>query len=542
MDKKEKVSRRVLTSGEFEGEKPPKKTEWIYSMSGIFRDACYALVSYNFLNYAKTAGLLDQENYTAQFSVLIGLFIACLIWDGLNDPLMGIIIEKFHFKTGKFRPWILIGAIGTCIMVLLMYLAKPTGWWFVACFGLFYFTWDFVFTMNDIAYWAMLPSLSGDTKERNKLTTLVNVAAGIGQAAMAGLTGLLVNAGNINTIYGYLAIPVGILFLLSQAAIFFLCKEHARNKKQDEISKNAKLTDLFQMVKRNIPLRVVVIAIFFEYLMGALTGTLGYDYFIFTYGYGGSLGGSVYFISGIFSTVFALIAQGLYGKISQKIKLMRILDISFIATLVLYAFFFIISVPLFGENPLAYSPRTGTGMEASVNLFSGTGWLIIIPLTLISMTTSVFLLVLLVMMQNSIEYNEWKFGEKKEAIAFAWRPLDAKLSSAVKQGLYMLILIATGTIGVYKVIDEGTKNINAGLIDANTANENALNAVDQLTREQIIGFDCAYIGLAVVCLTVSYLFIKFGYHLTEEQHNDIMAELAIRHQQEKESQIEKPLN
>ena len=532
MEKTKKVPKN-LTSGTFTGSKPPKKIEWIYSMSGIFRDACYALVSYNFLNYAKTAGLLDKANYTAQFGVLIGLFIACLVWDGLNDPLMGIIIEKCHFKTGKYRPWILIGAIGTCIMVLLMYLLKPHGWWFVACFGIFYFLWDFVFTMNDIAYWSMLPSLSGDTKERNKLTTLVSVAAGIGQAAMGGLTGLLVNAGNINTIYGWLAIPTALLFLASQAAVFFLCKEHARDPKQDEVSSKTKLKDLFVMVKNNAPLRVVVIAIFFDYLMGSITGTLGYDYFIFTYGYGGSLGGSIYFISGVFNTIFAIVAQALYGKVSRKLKLMQILDITFYITIGLYVIFYIIGVPLFGEHPLAYSPRNGEGITASVNIWSGTGWLVIIPLTLISMSTSMFLLVLLVMMQNSIEYNEYKFGEKKEAVAFAWRPLDAKVSSAVKQGLYMLVLVVTGTIGVYQTIDEGTKKINAGLADADTVNNEALSAVDNLSRSQIIGFDTAYIGLAVLSLIASYLFIKLGYHLTEEQHQQIMIELDKRHELEK---------
>src|SRR5574344_32364 len=531
MDKTKKAKHN-FGAGEFKGEKPPRRTEWIYSMSGIFRDACFALVSYNFLNYAKTAGLLDKANYTAQFGVMIGLFIACLIWDGLNDPLMGIIIEKTHFKTGKYRPWILIGAVGTCVMVLLMYLLKPHGWWFVACFGIFYFLWDFVFTMNDIAYWSMLPSLTGDTKERNKLTTMVTVAAGLGQAAMGGLPGLLVNAGNINTIYGWLAIPTALLFLLSQAGVFFLCKEHTRNAKQDEISQKTKLKDLFIMIKRNIPLRVVVIAIFFDYLMVALTNSLGYDYFIFTYGYGGSLGGSIYFISGVFNTIFSIIAQALYGKISQKVKLMKILDITFYSTIALYAIFYILAVPIFGDHPLAYSPRVGEGISASVNIFSGTGWLVIIPLTLISMSTAIFLLVLIVMMQNSIEYNEWKFGEKKEAVAFAWRPLDAKVSSAVKQGLYMLILVLTGTIGVYNTINEGTKNINAGLINEDEANTNALNAVDNLSKAKIIGFDSAYIGSAVLCLTASYLFIKLGYHLTEEQHEQIMKDLDERHKKE----------
>jgi melibiose permease/lactose/raffinose/galactose permease len=531
----EKELKRDPTSGTFSGEKPPKRTEWVYSMSGIFRDACYALVAYNFLNYAKTAGLLESgETYKAQLGVIIILSIIALIWDGINDPLMGIIIEKCHFKTGKYRPWILIGAIGNCAAVLLMYLAKPTGWWFVACFGIFYFLWDFVFTMNDIAYWSMLPSLTNDEKERNKLTTMVSVAAGIGQAAMGGLTGLLVKADNINTIYGWLAIPTAILFLASQTAIFFLCKERARDPKQEAISQKTKLTDLFTMVHRNAPLRMVVFAIFFDYLMGAITGSFGMDYFYFTYGFGGGLGGYIYVVQGVFTTVFSLLAQVLYGKISKKWNLMKILDWSFFIALGLYAIFFILAVPLFGDHPLAYSPLIDneSNVATGVNIFAGTGWLIFIPQIFISMATSIFLLVLLVMMQNAIDYNEYKFGERKEAVAFAWRPLDAKLSSALKQGLYFLALVMTGTIAVYNTIDETTKSHNAGDITSAQAESQVQGAIANLTRGQIIYFDCLYIGLAVACLVAAYLFIKLGYHLSEEKHREMVTELEKRHAQD----------
>jgi Na+/melibiose symporter-like transporter len=164
--------------GTYSGNKVPRLTEGIYSFSGIFRDACTVLVSGFFLTYAKTAGLLDSGSaYIQQLSVISTILALLLIWDGFNDPIMAIIIEKCHFKTGKYRPWILIGAIGNSLMVLLMFLTKPTGWLFVAMFGLYYFLWDFAFTMNDIAYWSMLPSLTNEGKERNKLTTLVTISA-----------------------------------------------------------------------------------------------------------------------------------------------------------------------------------------------------------------------------------------------------------------------------------------------------------------------------------------------------------------------------
>lgn len=526
-----------VTAGSFSGEKVPKTTAWTYSMSGIFRDACYVLVSGSYLSYIKTAGLLSSNpaTYKAQLSTIIGLYIVLLIWDGLNDPLMGIIIEKCHFKYGKFRPWILIGAIGNIFAVLLMFLAQPSGWWCVACFGIYYFLWDFVFTMNDIAYWSMLPSLSGDEKERSKLTTLVSIASGIGQAAMYGLTGLLVNVDNIGYIYKWLAVPTAILFLISQAAVFFFCKEHARDPKQEEVSRQTKFKDLFLMVKKNQPLRMSVLAIFFYYLVGAVTSTFGYDYFVFTYGYGGSLAGYVYVVNGAFSVIAGLGGQIFFGLISRKMKLLDIVRLMFYLTIGFYLVAFILATPMFGNEPLAYSPVSlGSDGTYSVNILGGTGWLLFIPLFFSSASTSIFYLALLVLMQNSIEYNEWKFGERKESVAFAWRPLDAKISSAAKWALYMIALVATGTISVYNTINSTSESLDAG--DAGmtsaAANKAVQDSINALSQGQKIGFCFWYFGLAIGCMIVAYLFIRLGYHLTDEEHHRIVVELDKKHQAE----------
>jgi Na+/melibiose symporter-like transporter len=546
-DKKGLIS---LTAGTYEGNKIPKTTAWIYSMSGIFRDACYALISGSFLNYAKTAGLLTPDAYTAQLSTIIALYIVCLIWDGFNDPIMGLIIEKCHFKTGKFRPWILIGAIGNTLMLLLMFLTKPTGWAFVACFGIYYFSWDFVFTMNDIGYWSMLPSLSGDEKERNKITTMVTVATTIGSIAMYGCTGLLVKSYNINYIYGYIAIPTAILFLLGQCMVFFFCKEHARDPLQDKVSDQTKFTDLFTMVKKNQPLRMVVIAIFFYYLLGAILQGMGFDYFYFVYGYGGYLGGKIgtYFL-GVY-ILSTMLAQALYTVIAKHFKQMTIIKMTFYIALVSFIVFFFIAFPLYPNHtglningqtvavPLAYTSEFTKVYDSvseqyvyTINPFSGTAWLIFIPVLFFSSSLGVFYLALLVMMQNSIEYNEWKFGERKESVAFSWRPLDAKLSSAVKQGLYLLSLVSSGTLAVYNTIDGISAKVGSKTETETQAEADVQNAIAGLSAFNVNMFGVWMVGSILVCLIAAYLAMRLGFHLSEDDHAKIMEELDKRHKE-----------
>ena len=80
-----------------------------------------------------------------------------------------------------------IGSIGNAVAVTLMFIVGPlgvTGWGYVACMLVFYFLWDTFFTMNDIGYWSMLPSLTNDPTERAKLTTNVTVATTIGAFVM----------------------------------------------------------------------------------------------------------------------------------------------------------------------------------------------------------------------------------------------------------------------------------------------------------------------------------------------------------------------
>ena len=138
----------------YSGDIVPRSTEVTYCGVSIFRDACYQLVSAFLITYITFAGVLGTgDNYLAQMSVINIIMIICLIWDGINDPIMGWIIEKVHFKSGKYKPWILIGALGNTVVVLTLFLARPTGWGCVVLFGVFYLLWDLVWTINDMAYW-----------------------------------------------------------------------------------------------------------------------------------------------------------------------------------------------------------------------------------------------------------------------------------------------------------------------------------------------------------------------------------------------------
>ncbi len=528
-----KRKKEGLTAGTFSGNHVPKSTRLIYSLSGVFRDACTVLVSGFFLTYAKTSGLLGSgDQYLQQLGAISLIFALLLIWDGFNDPIMSLIVERCHFKSGKYRPWILLGAIGTSVMVLLMFLLEPKGWGFVVCFGIYYFLWDFVFTMNDIAYWAMLPSLTNEEGERKKLTALVSIAAMIGNIGMNVLVVLLQGDGSKNyTLFGYIAIPTTILFLLSQAFVYFFCKEHDRDLVQEGISSKTKLWDLFKVFKDSKPLRMVVISLLFYYLLGNIAMGFGYDYFYITYG-SIKLGGAVVIWFLAFYALGALFSQILYPTIAKRFSYRVIMRAGFCICLISFALFFVLGVPLFGEKPLAYSEPSYFWNTSLLNPFSGTGWLIFIPTFFFSMALGIMYLVELVLLQDTIDYNEWKFGERKETVAFAWRPLDAKLAGALEKGIYALAIAASGVYLALDSVNSANQQREAGLIDESEASALISNALTNLPNESKIAFMVWFIGSIVICVLIQYFTIRFGYKISEKEYDEIRKELEKRHQED----------
>ena len=538
----------------YTGNKVPKFTRWFYPFSGIFRDACYALVGSFLLQYAITSGVLssDSSTFAAQYGVITIAMMIALVWDGINDPIMGFIVEKVHFKLGKFKPWILIGAIGNTLAVILLFLVRPAnGWVFVGLMIAFYVLWDTFFTMNDIGYWAMLPSLSNDDQERATLTSRVTICAAIGGFLMTAAATLLptmfgASSGKgVAAVYAIMAIVVSLLFLASQAAVFFFCQEKARDLKQEEASEKSSLVDLFKVVAKNPQVRVVVISIFLYYLAsGVLTGGIGLNYYYLSVGYGSSSGGFVVTLISVFYVLAMISSQALYPMIAKKMGKQKLLTIATIVCFVGALGFFFTCFPLFGDKPLSLmlsgtTPAYGEGMNFGWALGGLMFCNYLFPFVFFFGAGLVYM-VLLVMFQDSIDYNEFEFGERKESVISAWRPLDVKLGSALLRGFQYLIFLSAGVMGVVNGISNAEGQLNADMAAAagNAAQEEAVKegfvAKIQELMQGVTPQSMIIIGIWVViilslCFAVVWVLIHFGYKISEERHTEIVQELEKRH-------------
>ena len=550
------MSSKSRVAKAYTGNKVPKFTRWFYPFSGIFRDACYALVGSFLLQYAITSGVLNNnpDTFATQYGVITIAMMVALVWDGINDPIMGFIVEKVHFKLGKFKPWILIGAIGNTLAVMLLFLVRPggNGWAFVGLMIAFYILWDTFFTMNDIGYWAMLPSLSSDEKERATLTSRVTICAAIGGFLMTGAATLLPTmfgggGKGAASVYGIMAIVVSLLFLASQTVVFFFCQEKARDVKQEEASEKSSLIDLFKVVVKNPQVRVVVISVFLYYLAsGVLTGGIGMNYFYLSVGYGSASGGLVVTLIAVFYVLSQISSQALYPVIAKKISKQKILAIATVITLVGAFGFFFTCFPLFGDKSVSLmlsgaAPAYGEDMLAKGIPWAFSGLMFfnyLFPFVFFFGAGLVYM-VLLVMFQDSIDYNEYEFGERKESVISAWRPLDVKLGSALLKGFQYLIFISAGVLGTVNGISKAEGALNADMAAATTdvAKEAATTKFTTKIAElmadvkpsSLVLIGIWVLAILVVCFVSVFLLIRLGYKITEEKHIEMVAELEKRH-------------
>ncbi len=516
--------------GFYEGDNVPKKTKWLYSTAAIGRDAAYALVSLFLLTYIQYSGILtpsgDNSSFVAMFGVISGLVIGYRIFDALNDPFMGVLIEKIHFKTGKYKPWIIIGALTNavvvyCLFVVPQYIPALQGWGYVGWFAVFYLLWGLTYTMNDIAYWAMLPSLTSEEKQRASITTLMSIFCSVGQFIVAGLTPIISGAFGYQISYRIITDCVIVLFLVLQIVLYFFAPEHARDIEEEQKHDVPKFKDMFEILKKNDQTKWATIIFFIYYTGSGILNALGINYFYFAVNY--TIGSSVMTYFTVVYGLGVILAQFLFPVLSKHFTRAKLWNICIILNVVGYIAFFIYGLPLGGGKYLSVSPLTAEGTLSIAYLIP----LCIIGIIIFS-SQGVIGLMLIMMMANTIEYNEWKFGERKEAVIFSLRPLTAKLSSAIQQGVLYLFLFVSGLMAIVSNISTYQQQAAIGSSTTEVVNELCNQATSAASAFNVLIYKLGVAILPMLLFVVTYILVKKFYKIDETTYTNMCREIKER--------------
>ncbi|MCR4677180.1 MAG: glycoside-pentoside-hexuronide (GPH):cation symporter [Lachnospiraceae bacterium] len=471
-----------------------KRTKWSYCIGATGRDMAYTLVSMFLLTYIQYTMKLT----VAQFATISAIVVVCLLWDAVNDPLMGIIIENARLKSGKFKPWILLGVILNALVIIGLFTIRPEGWGFVAFFGIGYLLWGMTYTMNDISYWGLLPALSSDAKERNALVTIQGIFICIGQFSVAGLLPDMI-AGNAVKAYRIAAIVIASCFLCFQLLTFFGVKEPPRQDNKEVLS----LKDMFKIFLRNDQLVAIGIACLLFQIGNNLLIMIGMNFFYFEFGY--SVGGNLVFWFTVMYGLGTLVSEAGFASIAAKFSRAKIIAVSTAMTVAGYLLFLSVGYIL---------PKNSI-------LINVIGFMIFFAQGLFNMT-------MIVMLNNTIEYDQVRFGERHDSIISAVRSFATKLASAIDQGVVALILIISGIYAISQNISNLEIQSGTGEISKEAAIAGADSFIATATGAQRFILRMGIASVPIIAIGIAFLIIKKKYIIDEKKYKELVDEIDKR--------------
>lgn len=233
-----------------------------YGSGAIGLDLSYGMF-YSYLNKYLTDVLKLSSNF------LLILTPLARIWDGINDPMMGTIVDNGKFKMGKYRPWILLGSLLNSVILALLFnnIFGLTGTALYVYIAFMYIFWGMSNTLADIPYWSMVPSFTNDAKQRSLIATIARTFSGLGQGIVSiggpllmGAVSVTIDANTGEPVYDARTFTVMSLVCAAGLILFSsisvgTTKEKHRTPSGEKFS----FKKIFEVIKSNDQLRIFIL-------------------------------------------------------------------------------------------------------------------------------------------------------------------------------------------------------------------------------------------------------------------------------------------
>lgn len=500
-----------------------------YRKFGMRDKVAYALgdlgcnMSFSLKNTVQTFWLVFMMLETGLLSALL---IVVQIWDAVNDPLIGSLIDgdRRKYKMGKFKTYIFIGACGLLVGGAMVFLPFPNAHVVLKAilFIVGYIVWDAFYTIANVPYGSMLSLVSEDAAERAQLSTWRSVGSMVGNIVPMVLLPMLiwrkVTAGeiaglvndkklilpdgvtlenivfengfalnpqtneNIEVLLGenvfWAALIMGVLgFVAFILMIKLITIRVDENTVKTNESAGGKLNIFKAFVKfmKNRPAVGATLAAVGMFL-GMQSATTANTIMFATYFGMASLSGVVQLIGFLPMFIFMPFITKIVKKFGKK-------EASVVGTL----------VSILGGLIMLIFPMVPNKTVALV--------IYLIGLVFFGIGLGVYTCVSWAMMGDAIDYNEWKYGTREEGTVYSLHSFFRKLAQGVGPSAVLLIM---GWIG-YK----------------------ASNGVIQ---DESVAYGMCWLvaGLYLFSAILQFVGIAFIYNLDKKTLNKMTAELQER--------------
>ena len=441
------------------------RNKTFFGLGTIGRDMFYSFESNTLLYFLSDVLSLPVWVFAAASMVLSVM----RIFDAINDPITGLVIDNIRSPWGKFKPAILVGGILSAIFSVMLFANIGTGWSFVIIFGLAYFFWDVTFGVNDIAYWTLLPAMSSDQKFREKTGAFARICANIGMyIVMVAWQPVTSALGDTPTAWFWCAVVISVVYVLGLLFPLLGVKEKRVAMEEQE---STTLKQMWRALVGNDQLMWTTLAM--ALFMVGYSTTVGFAVYYMKYIFGNE--GMYVVLVGVCG-VAQLSALGVYPTFAKRFNRKQLYTIATALVLAGYAIFFF--------------------AELSIILVALGAVLVFVGQAFIQTLMLMFL-------ADTVEYGQWKLGKRNESITFSVQPLINKIGGALSTAVVSLTLILSGI------------KIDGGTVDA----------IDTAGKLMV---KTSMFAMPLIAIVAGYIIYLKKYKISETFYQEILHDLDER--------------
>ena len=342
------------------------------------------------------------------------IIMAGMIWDGITDPLMGLLADRTRTRWGRYRPYLLLGAAPLALSFVLMFATPWIGaGGLVLAAAATQILFRTAYTALTIPYSALSARLTANSMERNRLSAMRMIFATVGALFVARYTLEFANGfGDGDLEVGFL--KVGALYAVLATLIFWTTFALTREADFEARDAQPALSDLTRMLSQNWPFLLLFAAVLIGTSGGNIVTKALVYYLIYGAGADPTRVGEVIAVFIVTITISIPFWAWLTERTSKRVVWLSGAGISVVA---LVAFF-------------VAAPDTPSGVM-TIMVFHAIG-------------AGSFVLTFWSMLPDTVEYGEWRSSVRGESVVFGLITLSQKVALGLGVGLLGLLLNAIG--------------------------------------------------------------------------------------------------
>ena len=387
----------------------PKTQRRSIIAAGFGQNMVFAFVNTFLLMYLITYAQISSEG----LAVVTLIITAARVFDAVNDPIMGGIVDKTRTRWGKMRPYILFSAAPVAVLSsLLFFTPDATEATVIILFAVIYILWDIAYTLCDVPFWGLIGAAVTEKQERASVISNVRAIQTIGMGIVilgAPWLARLMSPGTETTGqgWGFAALSISIVGMGMFTLAFFNTRERTQTKNEA-----VGLRQLLSALVKNKPLFMV--------LLGSLIG----------------FGRTILQVGGAVFVVMAFNDEGYFTLVGAAL-LSSMLIASFAAPHLLKK--------VSDKKVMITSSLAGAVLNMAIFVVGYSNFIaMLVAIFFMGLTIGLFMVTKTTMIADAVDYIERKTGVRNDGISFSRLTFIGKLMSSVGILVFGMVIAMTG--------------------------------------------------------------------------------------------------